>query len=85
MREWATDANDEACVNEVIGIDIAATMQRRILEGLAEANAHSQRSLYENGIWIVLLCRMIGPFTVAHRRLLVTKREKQALDGSVRV
>ena len=48
MRGWATDANDEACVNEVIGIDIAATMERRILEGLAEANAHSQRSLYEN-------------------------------------
>ena len=35
-------------MNEVIGINIAATMERRILEGLAEANTHSQRSLYEN-------------------------------------
>ena len=35
-------------MNEVIGIDIAATMEREIIEGLAEANTHSQRWLYEN-------------------------------------
>jgi len=74
-------------VNEVIGIDIAATMERGILEGLAEANTHSQRSLYENCSAYGSFCYVVlkGRSPLYTGGPLVTKREKQALDGSVRV
>ena len=68
-------------MNEVIGIDIAATMERGIMEGLAEANTHSRRSLYENccGIWVVLLCRVIRPFTVATQEDSLSQSERNKL------
>ncbi len=68
-------------MNEVIGFDIAATMERGIMEGLAEANTHSRGSLYENccGIWVVLLCRVIGPFTVATQEDSLSQSERNKL------